>query len=162
LVLQIASPKTRRPAGNRRTPLVTAAKVGREPVGDDIVERLSVADRGEDVGWGDGLDKGEERVRVGRRVVSVVPDHRQDPPVLLREEYQAAGPARLGADGDELLAGQGVGAQAQVSGGVLQVDRELLLRRLVTRSRALVAASPTTSHRSMISTPGSARTRART
>jgi hypothetical protein len=72
---------------------------------------------------------------VGRRVVPVVPDHRQDPPVLLREQHQAGGPARLGTDGDELLAEQGVRAQTQVSGGVLQLDRELLLRRLLVADR---------------------------
>jgi hypothetical protein len=68
--------------------------------------------------------------------VSVIPDHRQDPPVvLLGEQHQAGGPARFGADGDELVAGQGAGAQAQVSGGVPQVDGELLLRWLVVADR---------------------------
>ena len=128
------------------------------------------------------------------------PITRQDPPVLLLgEQHEAGGPVRLGTDGDEPLAGQGARAQAQVSGGILHVDRELLLRRLVvadrrqpagarpprpvasrtrsasrvssapsaprrirtpvTRSRAAVATSPTTSHRSTTSTVGSARTR---
>jgi hypothetical protein len=113
-------------------PLVAAAKVGREPVGDDVVERFSVADRGDDVGRGGGLDEGEEAFGVGRRVVAVVPDRRQDPPVLLlREQHEPGGPARLGPDGDELLAAQGAGAQAKLSGGVPQLDREPLFRRLV-------------------------------
>jgi hypothetical protein len=75
---------------------------------------------------------------VGRRVMSVITDDRQDPPVLLREQYEARGPLRLGTDGDQLLA-QRAGAQAQVSGGVHQVDVEPLFAG-VGRSRS----SPTT------------------
>src|SRR6266545_3250589 len=49
-----------------------------------------------DVGWGDGLEEGEELFGVGRRVVAVVPEQRQDPPVLLlRQQHEASGPARL-------------------------------------------------------------------
>jgi len=82
-------------------------------VGDDVVERLGVADRGEHVWRGDGLDEPEEAFRVGRRVVSVVPEHRQDPPVrLLREQREASGPARLGTDADDLRAAQCAGASS--------------------------------------------------
>jgi hypothetical protein len=43
-------------------------------VGDDVVERLGVADSGEEAGRGDGLDEAEESFGVGRRVVSAVPE----------------------------------------------------------------------------------------
>jgi hypothetical protein len=85
---------------------------------------------------GDGLDEAEEGFGLGRRVVSVVPDQRQDPPVLLLgDQHEARGPARLGTDGDELLTAQCPRAQAQVSGGVLHVDRELLFRGEVVAER---------------------------
>jgi hypothetical protein len=116
--------------------LIAPANVGRKPVADDIVERFGVADGGKDVGWGDGLNEGEEAFGVGRRVVSVVADHRQNPPVpLLREQHETGGPARLGTDGDHLLSAQRPGPQPQVSSGVLQVDRELLFWRWVVADR---------------------------
>jgi hypothetical protein len=65
-------------------------------------------------------------------VVSVVSEHRQDPPVLLlRHQHETSGPTRLGTDGDILRVAQCPPAQTEVSRGVLLVDRELLLRRLV-------------------------------
>ena len=80
--------------------------------------------------------KARKPVGIGRRVVPVVPDRGQDPPVvLLGEHHQTGGPARLGTDADHLRAAQRPGTPAKVSGGVLQLDRELLLRRPVVADR---------------------------
>ena len=66
------------PGREAAQPLVVAANVGRELVGGDVVEWLGVADRGEDVGCGAGLDEAGESFGVGWRVVSAVPERRQD------------------------------------------------------------------------------------
>ena len=82
------------------------------------------------------LDEAEEPVGVGRWVMPVVPHRRQHPSVLLlRDQHETGGPARLGTDGDQLRAAQRPGEQAEVSGGVLHVDREPLLGRLVVADR---------------------------
>ncbi len=116
--------------------VVASAKARRELVGDDAVARLGAADRGENIGRRDGLDEVEEALGVGRWVVSVIPDQCQDPPaVLLRQQHETGGPARLGADGDENLAAECVRRQPQVLAGVAQPDREPIFRRPVVATR---------------------------
>src|SRR4029453_13047777 len=101
---QSASPKTSSPAGKRRNCSYLRRRLAGKRVADDVVERLGVTDRSEDVGRGDGLDEGEEGLGVGRRVVAVVPDQRQDPPVLLLgDQHEAGGPGRLRTHGGARL-----------------------------------------------------------
>jgi hypothetical protein len=55
-------------------------------VSDDIFERLGIANSGQDVGWGDGPDEGEEALGICRWMVSVVSDHCQHPAFIVLGE----------------------------------------------------------------------------
>ena len=116
-------PGDKEPGREPAQPLIPAPHVGREPVGADVIERVSVGDRGEHVRRGDAAGEGEEPLWVGGRATAAYPPQRQDPAAaLLRDQEQGGRPRGFGADPDQLDLAERPGGQPQVPAGVHDVD----------------------------------------